>query len=72
MTAEVVIMNKRAIAMATDSAITSRNKIYTSGKKLFRLSSDAPVGIMIYGTTDIMEIPWETVIKLYRKQLNRD
>lgn len=68
MTAEIAIMNKEAIALATDSAVTGR-KVFTSANKLFALSKYHPVGIMIYGNALFMDIPWETVVKIYRKEL---
>jgi len=70
MTAEVVLMNKQAVAMATDSAGTSGWKISNSNNKLFTLSKWQPIGIMIYGSAGIMGYPWETIIKTYRKSLN--
>ena len=51
MTAEIAIMNKHAIALASDSAVTmsqeAGEKIKTSANKLFALSKYHPVGIMI-------------------------
>lgn len=73
MTAEVAVMNKQAIALAADSAVTLRDekgqKIFTSANKIFSLSKYHPVGVMVYGNASIMEVPWETVIKAYRSQL---
>lgn len=71
MTAEVAVMNKSAIALAADSAVTGPYKIYNSINKLFRLSDYHPVGIMIYGRAEIMGIPWESVIKTYRQHLGK-
>ncbi|VVB55244.1 Uncharacterised protein [uncultured archaeon] len=73
MTSEIAIMNKYSIAMATDSAVTMRHgngeKIKTSANKLFALSKYHPIGIMIFGNAEFMAIPWETIIKIYRKKL---
>lgn len=70
MTAEVGIMNRLGVALAADSAVThGKDKIYTSADKLFQLTEEAPVGIMIYGNANFLGIPWETIIKIYRKQL---
>jgi hypothetical protein len=73
MTAEIAIMNKEAVALAADSAITSikerGSKIFTSANKIFALSRYSPVGIMVYGTANFMGIPWETIIKIYREEL---
>lgn len=73
MTAEIAIMNKEAVALASDSAVTSNvgqgPKIFTSANKLFALSKYHPVGIMVYGNASLMHVPWEIVIKEYRKHL---
>ncbi|MFN0138654.1 MAG: hypothetical protein ACKVQW_01035 [Pyrinomonadaceae bacterium] len=79
MTAEIVVMNKFGIALAADSAVTfslpfiqrASAKIYTTNK-LFTLSRHEPVGIMIYGAASLMTIPWEIIIKEYRKKTLRD
>lgn len=45
MTSEVLIMNKNAIVMAADSAVTVGNmKTYNGFNKLFMLSNDPPMG----------------------------
>ncbi len=72
MTAEIAIMNKEAVALAADSAVTTTGetgqKIFTSANKLFTLSKYHPVGIMVYGSANFMGIPWETIIKIYREK----
>lgn len=75
MTTEVAILNKSAVALAADSAVTishginGEKKIYNSVNKLFSLSKHHPIGIMIYDNANIMDAPWETLIKAYRKKL---
>lgn len=75
MTAEVAVMNKQAIALAADSAVTFQEetgqKIFTSASKIFTLSKYQPVGIMVYGSADFMQVPWETIIKVYRNNLGK-
>ncbi len=69
MTSEILIMNKNAIAMAADSAVTVGNsKTYNGVNKLFMLSNDPPMRIMIFGAADFEGIPMETLIKEYRKK----
>lgn len=67
MTAEVAILNKKAVALAADSAATSESKIFNSHNKLFTLSKHHPVGIMIYQNSAFMGYPWETIIKCFRE-----
>lgn len=71
MTAEIAILNKGGVALAADSAVTigSGEKIYNTANKLFMLSKYHPIGVMIYGGADIDGYPWETIIKIYRKNL---
>ena len=73
MTAEVIVMNKLAVAAAADSAVTitvrGGQKIYQSANKLFALGKHVPVGIMVYGNADFMAVPWETIVKTYRSRL---
>lgn len=74
MTAEIALLNREAIALAADSAVTmstgSIPKIFSSANKIFTLSKYDPVGIMIYGNAIFMGIPWEIIIKLYRQKIN--
>jgi hypothetical protein len=72
-TAEVAVLNKLAVALAADSAVTiGQGKIYNSANKLFALSKYAPVAIMVYGNAEFMYTPWETLVKNYRKKLHRE
>lgn len=75
MTAEAVVMNKSAVALAADSAvtITSRGgngrpslKTYESANKLFELIKGSNVGVMIYSSASLNGVPWETIIKSFR------
>lgn len=72
MTAEVAVMNKEAVALAADSKVTIGEKTYNTTNKLFALSEEYPVGIMVYGQADIGGIPWETIIKSYRKSCSTE
>lgn len=73
MTSEVVVMNSLAVALAADSAATvtagSDNKIYNAADKLFMLSKHHPVGVMVYGNASLLGVPWETILKMFRRGL---
>jgi hypothetical protein len=68
MTAEIAVMNEEAIALAADSAV-SGPKIFTSANKIFALSKYHPVGIMVFANAQFLNVPWETIIKQYRREL---
>jgi hypothetical protein len=71
MTCEVAVMNKRGVALAADSAVTLGNgrKIYHTAEKLFSLSPSIPVAVMTFGAADMMNVPWEIVVKIYAERL---
>ena len=72
MTAIVGILNKQAVAVAADSAVTVGGgvKIYNTANKIFNLLKGCPVGIAIYGNAALNGcVPWEVVIKMYRKHI---
>ena len=74
MTAVLGILNKQAVAIAADSAVTigdpNNHKIFNRANKIFTLSKFHPVGVMIYNSANFMGTPWETIIKIYRKNLS--
>lgn len=73
MTAEAAVLNREAVALAADSAVSigtgAHPKTFTSAAKIFGLSDRQPVGLMIYGQAAVSGIPWDTAIKEYRRQL---
>ena len=71
MTAEIAILNKSAVALAADSAVTictgdTDEKIFNSADKLFELSDSNPIGIMIYNSMTFMGTPLPTLIRHFR------
>lgn len=74
MTSEVIIKNKSGIVLAADSAVTvttdgiygTKAKVYNSANKLFMLSKKDPVGVLIYNSSTINDIPAEIIIKEFR------
>lgn len=74
MTAEVAVLNSIGVAVAADSAVTltgpgANSKVYTSAEKIYQLANSAPVAIMTYGNASLIGVPWETIVKAFRKDL---
>lgn len=71
MTAIVAVLNKHAVAIAADSAVTMGNthKVVNSANKIFTLSKYQPVAVMTYSNAAFMGVPWDIIIKEYRKFL---
>ena len=72
MTAEVAVLNRSAVALAADSAMSVGNsgKTYPTNK-LFALSKYHPVGVMVYNNAEFMGVPWETLVKMHRRDIGR-
>ena len=73
MTCEVAVLNKYAVVLAADSAVTTTNgdgeeRYSKGGNKIFQLSHTEPIGIMIFGSAAICGMPWEVTIKAYRAE----
>lgn len=71
MTAIVAVLNKHGAAIAADSAVTMGNthKVVNSANKIFTLSKYHPVAVMTYSNAAFMGVPWDIIIKEYRKEL---
>lgn len=73
MTAIVGVMNKHAVALAADSAVTissyNGRKVLNTANKIFNISKYEPVGLMVYSNASFMGTPWDLIVKLYRKNL---
>ena len=68
MTAIVGILNKKGVAIAADSASTTKNKIINSGNKMLRLSDVIPAAVMVVNNSTLATMPWEVIIRWYRKE----
>ncbi|WAX96646.1 hypothetical protein N7E70_007230 [Aminobacter sp. NyZ550] len=77
MTSEVCVLNKLAIVLASDSASTvthtsddgPKERYFKGANKIFQLSDHHPVGIMIFDSANLMSVPWEIIIKCFRREL---
>jgi hypothetical protein len=76
MTCEVAVLNRMAVALAADSAVTftsfvggEQQRTYASGaNKIFQLSKSAPVGVMLFNNAALQELPWELIVKTFRAE----
>lgn len=73
MTAEIAILNKSAIALAADSAVTigtsdTEDKTYDTADKLFELCRHNPIGVMVYNGLSFAEAPLQSLVKRFRSE----
>lgn len=72
MTSEIAILNRSAVALAADSALTVRKeKVWNNTNKLFSVSSNNDIGVMIFGHGDHCGVSWEIIIKIFRKHIGK-
>ncbi len=70
MTAEVAIINRASIAVAADSAVTiGKDRVWKNANKLFHMSSNTDIGVMFFGNGDFLGVPWEVILKQFRKHV---
>lgn len=71
-------MNSLAAVLAADSATTVQyygsrgieQRYFKGANKIFQLSNHHPVGLMIYNSAGLLSVPWEVIIKEFRKSLS--
>ena len=59
---EVTIQNKN------EKVISIKDKVINSGDKMLRLKDKQPVAVMIVGNSLLTKLPWDVIIRWYRKQ----
>lgn len=70
MTIQSVIFNKRSLILASDLAVTTDEyKSYIGVKKIFEIDKNTPMGIMIKGAMEFENIPLETLIGEFKKEI---
>lgn len=77
MTSEVCLMNRQAAVLAADSATTvvrwngrEQETLHFKGaNKIHELSDYHPVGIMMFSNVEVLHVPWEVIVKAFRRQL---
>lgn len=71
MTAGIVVMNSGAVALAADSVATIPyelgTKHYRAATKVLGLHDEAPVAVFWYGNPDYVGMPWEVIVKEFRR-----
>ena len=76
-TSEVLILNKHAIVLGADSAVTTsgaesgQSRYSKSANKIFEIAQNGSVAVTIYGNSHIDLLPWELAIKLFRRHLGK-
>ena len=59
---EVAIQNKN------EKVISVKDKVVNSGDKMLRLKDNQPVAVMIVGNSLLTKLPWDVIVRWYRKQ----
>lgn len=78
MTSEICVMNRHAVVLAADSATTVTHgyggnkevRYFKGANKIFQLSEHQPVGMMVFDSADMLKVPWELILKAFRRDLS--
>lgn len=69
MTAEILVMNRSAVALAAQGGLNvgygPDPAVTRESAKIFPLFDDKPVALMIYGRADLLGQPWQSLITHY-------
>ena len=76
MTAEIALLNRRALAFAADSAVTitggANDKIFNSAEKIFELSRIMPIGLMVYNGVEFVGVPIDVLVRKFRAECDQN
>lgn len=76
MTAEIALMNRSALALAADSAVTLRigdnQKTYNTAEKIFEFSCRQPIALMLYNNAEFAGVPFDVLVRAHRKNIDRE
>lgn len=71
MTSEVLMLNKDAVVIAADSAVTTGHdphpRYSKAANKIFDLSIHGNVAVTIFAAAEVDLVPWELVLKQFRR-----
>lgn len=72
MTSEVLMLNKDAVVIAADSAVTigqaPHPRYSKAANKIFDISMHGNVAVTIFAASEVDSIPWELLLKQYRRE----
>lgn len=71
MTSQVVLLNAWGIGIASDSAVTSGNRVSNGSEKIFALPSPHKLAILTSADARVMGYPWESVLSAWMETLQK-
>ncbi len=71
MTCQVVLFNAWGVALASDSAVTSGNRVLHGSEKVFALTLPHKIAVLTSSSARLMSFPWESVLSAWSETLTR-
>jgi len=68
MTSEVLLMNQEAVVLAADSAVSGGRSKMVGVEKVYPISNDPPVGVMIYNVATFNGVSWRVFFEDFRSK----
>jgi hypothetical protein len=69
MTSQVILLNSYGVAIASDTAVTSGDRVTNGVEKIFRLPEPHKLALVVSGNAGLMEVPWESIIYAWSNTL---
>ena len=69
MTSQVVLVNSSGVAIASDTAVTSGNRVQNGVEKIFPLSAPHKIAIVITNCASFMSVPWDSILTRWSEGL---
>jgi len=71
MTCQVVLLNAWGIGLASDSAVTSGNRVSNGSEKIFALPEPHKLAILTSSRAKVMGFPWESILSAWSESLTK-
>jgi hypothetical protein len=69
MTSQVVLSNSYGIAIASDTAVTTGERVLNGVQKILQLPEPHKLALVISNNAGFMDVPWESIIHAWSKTL---
>ena len=71
MTCQVVLLNAWGIGLASDSAVTSGNRVSNGSEKIFAVPEPHKLAILTSSRAKVMGFPWESILSAWSESLTK-
>jgi len=71
MTSQVILINSYGVAIASDSAVTTNDRVHNGVDKIIPLPSPHKIAFVISNSATFMGVPWESVVQKWAEEITQ-